>query len=181
VKVVETALPGVLLLEPRVHQDARGFFLESYNRRTFGEATGLDIDFVQDNQVFSVRNVLRGLHYQLRQPQGKLVVVLAGEIFDAAVDVRRSSPTFGKCVATTLSGGAHRMLWVPAGFAHGYLVLSEHAIVLYKTTDYYAPEHERTILWNDPALGIRWPLEGAPIVSDKDRRAPPFSSADLFD
>jgi len=181
VKVVATELPGVLLLEPRVHQDARGFFLESYNRRTFGEATGLDIDFVQDNQVFSVRNVLRGLHYQIRQPQGKLVVVLAGEIFDAAVDVRRSSPTFGKCVATTLSGGAHRMLWVPAGFAHGYLVLSEHAIVLYKTTDYYAPEHERTILWNDPALGIRWPLEGAPIVSDKDRRAPPFSSADLFD
>jgi len=182
VKVVETGLPGVLLLEPRVHQDARGFFLESYNRRAFREATGVATDFVQDNQSFSVRNVLRGLHYQLPPAaQGKLVHVVAGEIFDVVVDVRRSSPSFGKCVATTLSGGAHRMLWVPAGFAHGYLVLSEHAIVLYKTTDYYAPEHERTILWNDPALGIRWPLEGAPIVSDKDRRAPPFSSADLFD
>ena len=179
-KVVATELPGVLLLEPRVHQDERGFFLESHNRRTFRDATGLDLDFVQDNQVFSVRNVLRGLHYQIRQPQGKLVAVMAGEIFDVAVDVRRSSPTFGKCVVTTLSGGGHRMIWVPAGFAHGYLVLSEHAIVFYKTTDYYAPEHERTILWNDPALGIRWPLEGAPIVSDKDRRAPPFSSADLI-
>jgi dTDP-4-dehydrorhamnose 3,5-epimerase len=181
VKVIKTEIPDVLLLEPRVYQDERGFFLESYNRRTFRDATGLDVDFVQDNQVFSVRNVLRGLHYQLRQPQGKLVAVIAGEIFDVAVDVRRSSPTFGKCVATTLSGGAHRMIWVPAGFAHGYLVLSEHAIVAYKTTDYYAPEHERAILWSDTALGIRWPLEGQPIVSDKDRRAAPFRSADLFD
>ena len=179
-KVTPTALPEVLLLEPRVHQDERGFFLESYNRRTFREATGLEVDFVQDNQSFSVRNVLRGLHYQIRQPQGKLVVVLAGEIFDAAVDVRRSSPTFGKCVATTLSGGAHRMLWVPAGFAHGYLVLSEHAIVLYKTTDYYAPEHERTILWNDPALDIKWPLTGAPVLSDKDANARPFAEAETF-
>src|SRR6185436_12895805 len=144
VKVVQTELPGVLLLEPRVYQDERGFFLESYNRRTFRDATGNDIDFVQDNQVFSVRNVLRGLHYQIRQPQGKLVAVLAGEIFDVAVDLRRSSPTFGKWLGTTLTGGSHRMIWVPAGFAHGYLVLSEHAIVMYKTTDFYAPAQERT-------------------------------------
>ena len=180
-KVVATELPGVLLLEPRVHQDARGFFFESYNRRAFREATGLEVDFVQDNQSFSVRNVLRGLHYQIRQPQGKLVHVLAGEIFDVVVDLRRSSPTFGKCVATTLSGGAHRMLWVPAGFAHGYLVLSEHAIVLYKTTDYYAPEHERTILWNDPALGIRWPIEHDPVLNEKDARGAAFAAAELFD
>jgi len=180
-KVAHTEIPDVLVLEPKIFTDARGFFLESYNRRTFKEATGVDAQFVQDNQSFSVRNVLRGLHYQIRQPQGKLVQVLAGDIYDVVVDLRRRSPTFGKWTSAQLSGGTHRMLWVPAGFAHGYLVLSEHAIVLYKTTDYYAPEHERTILWNDPALGIRWPLEGAPIVSDKDRRAPPFSSADLFD
>lgn len=180
-KVVKTGIPEVLLLEPRVHQDERGFFLESYNRRTFRQATGLEADFVQDNQSFSVRNVLRGLHYQVRQAQGKLVAVMAGEIYDVAVDLRRRSPTFGKWVGTTLSGGGHRMLWIPDGFAHGYLVLSEHAIVLYKTTDFYAPEHERTILWNDAELAIRWPLQEAPIVSDKDRRATPFRSADLFD
>jgi dTDP-4-dehydrorhamnose 3,5-epimerase len=181
VKVIRTEIPDVLLLEPRVHQDERGFFLESYNRRTFNDATGLDIDFVQDNQSFSVRNVLRGLHYQVRQPQGKLVHVVAGDIFDVAVDVRRSSPTFGKWVGITLTGGGHRMIWIPAGFAHGYLVLSEHAIVFYKTTDFYAPEHERTILWSDPELAIRWPLGATPIVSDKDRRAPALGSADLFD
>ena len=180
-KVIPTEIPEVLLLEPRVHQDERGFFLESYNRRTFNDATGLDIDFVQDNQSFSVRNVLRGLHYQVRQPQGKLVHVVAGEIFDVAVDVRRSSPTFGKWVGITLTGGGHRMIWMPAGFAHGYLVLSEHAIVSYKTTDFYAPKHERTILWSDPGLAIRWPLGATPIVSDKDRRAPALGSADLFD
>jgi dTDP-4-dehydrorhamnose 3,5-epimerase len=180
-KVWPSDIPDVLLLEPRVHQDERGFFLESYNRRTFEQATGLDIEFVQDNQSFSVRNVLRGLHYQILQPQGKLIQVMAGEIFDVAVDLRRSSPTFGKWVGTTITGGGHRMVWIPQGFAHGYIVLSEHAIVFYKTTDYYAPEHERTILWNDPGLGIRWPLEAEPIVSDKDRRAPPFRSADLFD
>jgi dTDP-4-dehydrorhamnose 3,5-epimerase len=181
VKVIRTEIPDVLLLEPRVHQDERGFFLESYNRRTFNDATGLDIYFVQDNQSFSVRNVLRGLHYQVRQPQGKLVHVVAGEIFDVAVDVRRSSPTFGKWVGITLTGSGHRMIWIPAGFAHGYLVLSEHAIVFYKTTDFYAPEHERTILWSDPGLAIRWPLGAMPIVSDKDRRAPALGSADLFD
>jgi dTDP-4-dehydrorhamnose 3,5-epimerase len=180
-KVWPSDIPEVLLLEPRVHQDERGFFLESYNRRTFEQATGLSVEFVQDNQSFSVRNVLRGLHYQILQPQGKLIQVMAGEIFDVAVDLRRSSPTFGKWIGVTLAGGSHRMLWIPQGFAHGYIVLSEHAIVLYKTTDYYAPEHERTILWNDPALGIKWPLEGEPIVSDKDRRATPFRTADHFD
>jgi dTDP-4-dehydrorhamnose 3,5-epimerase len=181
VKVVETELPGVLLLEPRVHQDARGFFFESYNRRAFREATGVEVDFVQDNQSFSVRNVLRGLHYQIRQPQGKLVHVLAGEIFDVVVDLRRSSPTFGKWLGTPISGGGHRMIWIPAGFAHGYLALSEHAIVFYKTTDFYAPQHERTVLWNDPELAVRWPLEGAPIVSEKDQRGGAFRSADCFD
>jgi dTDP-4-dehydrorhamnose 3,5-epimerase len=180
-KVWPSDIPDVLLLEPRVHQDERGFFLESYNRRSFQQATGLDVEFVQDNQSFSVRNVLRGLHYQILQPQGKLIQVMAGEIFDVAVDLRRSSPTFGKWIGVTLTGGAHRMLWIPQGFAHGYIVLSEHAIVFYKTTDFYAPEHERTILWNDESLGIRWPLEGEPIVSDKDRRASPFRSAELFD
>ena len=180
-KVTATDIPEVLILEPRVHQDERGFLLESYNRRTFEGATGLSVDFVQDNTSFSVRNVLRGLHYQIRQPQGKLVQVMAGEIFDVALDLRRSSPTFGKCTGTTISGGGHRMVWIPPGFAHGYIVLSEHAIVFYKTTDYYSPEHERAILWSDPALGLRWPLDGDPIVSDKDRRAPPLRSAELFD
>jgi len=181
VKVVRTDLPEVLLLEPRVYQDERGFFLESYNKRTFRDATGLDVDFVQDNQSFSVRNVLRGLHYQVRQPQGKLAHVMAGDIFDVAVDLRRGSPTFGKWTGVTLSGGGHRMMWVPAGFAHGYLVLSEHAIVFYKTTDFYAPQHERTVLWNDPDLAIRWPLMAEPTVSDKDRRAPRLQSADVFE
>ena len=179
-KVTRTDLPGVLLLEPRVFQDERGFFLESYNRRTFRDATGVDVEFVQDNQSFSVRNVLRGLHYQVRQPQGKLVYVAAGEIFDVAVDLRRSSPTFGKWAATTLTGAGHRMIWIPAGFAHGYLVLSEHAIVAYKTTDFYAPEHERSVVWNDPALAISWPLAGEPIMSEKDRRAPRLQSAEHF-
>jgi dTDP-4-dehydrorhamnose 3,5-epimerase len=171
----------VLLLEPRVYQDERGFFLETYNQRTFKDATGLDVQFVQDNQSFSIRNVLRGLHYQIRQAQGKLVQVMAGEIFDVAVDLRRSSSTFGKWIGVTLSASERRMVWIPQGFAHGYVVLSEHAIVLYKTTDFYAPQHERTIAWNDAALGIRWPLQGEPIVSDKDRRSSSFRSADLFD
>ena len=179
-QAIPTDLPGVLLLEPKIFGDARGFFLESYNKRTFSEVTGLDVDFVQDNQSFSVRNVLRGLHYQTRQAQGKLVHVMAGEIFDVAVDLRRSSPTFGKWVGVTITGGGHRMIWIPAGFAHGYIVLSEHAIVFYKTTDYYAPEHERTIVWNDPGLAIRWPLEGEPIVSDKDRRGSLLKVADTY-
>jgi dTDP-4-dehydrorhamnose 3,5-epimerase len=181
VKVTRTEIDDVLVLEPRVHQDARGFFLESYNRRAFREATGLEVDFVQDNTAFSVRNVLRGLHYQVRQAQAKLVQVMAGEIFDVAVDLRRASPSFGKWVGTTLTGGSHHMMWIPEGFAHGYLVLSEHAIVFYKTTAFYAPEHERTVLWNDPQLGIRWPLGGEPIVSDKDRAGLPLGSAQVFD
>jgi len=179
-KVTRTDVADVLVFEPRVHQDARGFFLESYNRRAFKEATGLDIKFVQDNTSFSVRNVLRGLHYQIRQPQGKLIQVMAGEIFDVAVDLRRGSPTFRKWVGVTITGGGHRMVWIPEGFAHGYLVLSEHAIVLYKTTDYYAPEHERSILWNDAELGIRWPLEGEPTVSNKDRRGGLLRAAEVF-
>jgi dTDP-4-dehydrorhamnose 3,5-epimerase len=181
VKVFPTEIPDVLMLEPKVHQDERGFFLECYNRRTFNELTGMKVEFVQDNESFSVRNVLRGLHYQIRQPQGKLIQVMAGEVFDVAVDLRRSSSTFGKWVGVTISGGTHRMLWIPPGFAHGFLVLSEHAIMLYKTTDYYAPEHERTIVWSDPSLNIRWPLEAKPIVSDKDRRGAALGSAELFD
>jgi dTDP-4-dehydrorhamnose 3,5-epimerase len=181
VKVFPTEIPDVLMLEPKVHQDERGFFLECYNRRTFNELTGIKVEFVQDNESFSVRNVLRGLHYQIRHPQGKLIQVMAGEVFDVAVDLRRSSSTFGKWVGVTISGGTHRMLWIPPGFAHGFIVLSEHAIMLYKTTDYYAPEHERTIVWSDPSLNIRWPLEAKPIVSDKDRRGVALGSAELFD
>ena len=180
-KATPTRLPEVLILEPRVFEDPRGFFFESYNRRSFKAATGVDPQFVQDNQSFSVRNVLRGLHYQVRQPQGKLITVLAGEIFDVAVDLRRSSPTFGKWASATLSGGTHRAIWIPPGFGHGFLVLSEHALVQYKASDYYAPEHERTVLWNDPELAIAWPLEGDPIVSDKDQRGARLGSADLFD
>ena len=180
-KVTSTAIPEVVLLEPKVFSDPRGFFFESYNRRSFREATGLDVEFVQDNQSFSVRNVLRGLHYQVRQAQGKLIAVAAGDIFDVAVDLRRGSPTFGRWAAATLSGGTHRAIWIPPGFAHGFLVLSEHALVHYKATDYYAPEHDRTVLWNDSDLAISWPLEGEPIVSDKDRRGERFAAADRFD
>ena len=180
-KVAHTEIPDVLVLEPKIFTDARGFFLESYNRRIFKEATGVDAQFVQDNQSFSVRNVLRGLHYQIRQPQGKLVQVLAGDIYDVVVDLRRRSPTFGKWTSAQLSGGTHRMLWVPAGFAHGFLVCSEHAIVQYKVTDYYAPQHERTVLWNDHQLGINWPLQGEPLINEKDARGRDFRSAELFD
>ncbi len=179
-KLTPTEIPEVLVLESRVFSDERGFFVESYNRRKFKEATGLDVDFVQDNQSFSVRNVLRGLHYQIRQPQGKLVQVHAGEIFDVVVDLRRSSPTFKKWTGTNLSAGTHRMLWVPPGFAHGFLVLSEHAIVQYKATDFYAPEHERVLHWNDPKLNIRWPLEAAPLLSPRDAQGARLAEADLF-
>jgi dTDP-4-dehydrorhamnose 3,5-epimerase len=179
-KVSRTRIPDVCLLEPRVFEDPRGFFFESYNRRSFKEATGLDPDFVQDNQSFSVRNVLRGLHYQLRQPQGKLIMALVGEIFDVAVDLRRSSPTFGKWTSATLSGGTHRALWIPPGFAHGFIVLSEQALIHYKASNYYAPEHERTVIWNDPDLAIAWPLEGEPILADKDRRGVPLKAAETF-
>jgi len=180
VKVERSSIADVLLLEPEVFGDARGFFFESYNRRAFARETGIDVEFVQDNHSRSSKNVLRGLHYQLRQPQGKLVRVTAGEIWDVAVDLRRGSPSFGRWAAATLSAESRRMLWVPAGFAHGFLVLSELAEVLYKTTDYYAPEHERSLLWNDPALAIAWPLAGEPVMTDKDRRGTPLASAETY-
>jgi dTDP-4-dehydrorhamnose 3,5-epimerase len=178
--VVRTEIPEVLVLEPRVFGDERGFFFESLNRRVFEEKTGIRTDFVQDNHSRSRKGVLRGLHYQIRQPQGKLVRVVVGEVFDVAVDVRRNSPTFGKWTGINLSAENKRMLWVPAGFAHGFLVLSESADVLYKATDYYAPEHERCVLWNDPAIGIRWPLEGEPLLAQKDRSGVPLNQAEVF-
>lgn len=181
-KALGTAIPEVLLLEPRVFGDARGFFMESYNRRTFAELTGVNADFVQDNHSRSAKGVLRGLHYQIRQPQGKLVRVVSGAVFDVAVDLRRSSPTFGRWVGEVLSAENRRQLWVPAGFAHGFLVLSETAEFLYKTTDYYAPEHERCIAWNDPELNVVWPLEGAvPSLSAKDAQGLSFRDAEFFD
>lgn len=179
-KVIRTDIPEVLILEPKVFGDQRGWFFESYNRRAFREATGLDVEFVQDNHSRSAKNVLRGLHYQIRQPQGKLVRVVAGEIWDVAVDLRRSSPTFGKWAGLTLSAEAKRAAWVPAGFAHGFLVMSESAEVQYKTTDYYAPEHERVLLWNDPGLGIQWPLAGEPVMNDRDRRGAPLAQAETY-
>jgi dTDP-4-dehydrorhamnose 3,5-epimerase len=179
-KVERASIPDVLLLEPKVFGDARGFFFESYNRRSFAAATGLDVEFVQDNQSRSRRNVLRGLHYQVRQAQGKLVRVASGEIWDVAVDLRRSSPSFGRWVGAKLDAESHRMMWIPPGFAHGFIALSEQADVLYKATDYYAPEHERTLLWNDPALAISWPLAGEPVLADKDRRGTPLSAAETF-
>jgi len=180
VKVIRTEIPDVLVLEPKVFGDARGFFLESYNKRAFRDATGLDVEFVQDNHSSSRRGVLRGLHYQIRQAQGKLVRVIAGEVFDVAVDLRRSSASFGKSVAFNLDAASKRSAWIPPGFAHGFLVLSEQAEFLYKTTDYYAPEHERVLLWNDPALGIRWPLQGEPVLAERDRRGASLKSAETF-
>lgn len=178
--VQATALPGVLAIEPRVFGDARGFFFECYNARAFAAATGIDAAFVQDNHSRSAKNVLRGLHYQIRQPQGKLVRVTAGEIFDVVVDLRKSSPTFGQWISTVLSGENKRMFWIPPGFAHGFLVVSEFAEVLYKTTDYWAPEHERCIAWDDPQLNIRWPLPGEPILSAKDQKGTAFAAAEVF-
>ena len=172
-----------MVLSPKVFGDARGFFLESYNRRAFAAATGADPEFVQDNHSRSARGVLRGLHYQLRQPQGKLVRVAAGAVFDVAVDIRRGSPTFGRWVGVELTAENQRQLWVPAGLAHGFVVLSESADFLYKTTDYYAPEHERCIAWDDPAIGIAWPLAAhgihAPLLSAKDRAGLPLAQAEL--
>ena len=178
--ITPTALPDVLLIEPKVFGDARGFFFESYNRRTFAEAAGLDVDFVQDNHSRSAQGVLRGLHYQIQQPQGKLVRVVAGAVFDVAVDIRKTSPTFGQWVGIELSAENKKMVWVPPGFAHGFLVLSEVAEFLYKTTDYYAPSHERTIAWNDPDIGIAWPLAGAPLLSAKDQAAVELKAAEVF-
>ncbi|HMM47703.1 MAG TPA: dTDP-4-dehydrorhamnose 3,5-epimerase [Thiobacillaceae bacterium] len=180
-KATPLAIPDVVRLEPQVYGDARGFFFESYNQAKFNAAIGRKVNFVQDNHSRSAKNVLRGLHYQIRQPQGKLVRVVQGEVFDVAVDIRRSSPTFGKCVGEILSAENKRHLWVPEGFAHGFIVLSDSAEVLYKTTDYYAPEHERGIAWNDPELAIAWPIEGEPALSAKDAKGASFASAELFD
>ncbi len=179
-RAVATALPGLLMLEPEVFGDDRGFFYESYNKRAFRDATGLDLEFVQDNHSRSARGVLRGLHYQIRQPQGKLVRCTAGEVFDVVVDLRRSSPTFGRWHACTLSAQNKHMLWVPPGFAHGFIVTTDHAEFLYKTTDYWAPEHERTLAWNDPTLAIPWPLTGEPILSAKDRAGVPLDRAEVY-
>ena len=179
-----TAIEGVFVLEPKVFGDARGFFMESYNRHAFHEATGLDIDFVQDNHSRSRKGVLRGLHYQIQQPQGKLVRVTSGAVFDVAVDIRRGSSTFGCWVGVELSADNHRQLWVPPGMAHGFVVLSDSADFLYKTTDYYAPQFERSIAWNDPTIGIDWPLAAhgitEPLLSDKDRAGLPLAQAEVF-
>jgi dTDP-4-dehydrorhamnose 3,5-epimerase len=180
VNVVTTEIPGILILEPRVFGDERGFFFESFNERVFAEKTGLKRRFVQDNHSRSARHVLRGLHYQIRQPQGKLVRVAAGEVFDVAVDLRRASPTFGKWAGFVLSAENKRMMWIPEGFAHGFLVLSEYAEFLYKTTDYYAPEHERTIVWNDPDIAIRWPATSDPVLAAKDRAGKRLTEAEVF-
>lgn len=175
------AIPDVVLIEPKVFGDARGFFFESFNQRAFNEATGTDHDFVQDNHSRSACGVLRGLHYQVQQPQGKLVRVVRGAVFDVAVDIRKGSPTFGQWVGEELSEDNHRQLWVPPGFAHGFLVLSETAEFLYKTTDYYAPAHERCIIWNDPSIGIAWPDIGAnPLLSAKDQQGLALENAEVF-
>lgn len=179
-KILPTEIPDVLVIEPRVFQDERGFFYESYNQKAFTEKTGIDAHFAQDNHSCSKQDVLRGLHYQIQQPQGKLIRAIAGTIQDVAVDIRKSSPTFGQWVSCILSAENKRLLWIPPGFAHGFLVLSETAEVLYKTTDYYAPQHERCILWNDPNLAIDWKIATTPIVSAKDKVGQPFKTAEVF-
>jgi dTDP-4-dehydrorhamnose 3,5-epimerase len=178
-QVTPTAIADVKLIEPKVFGDARGFFFESYNRRAFASA-GIDAEFVQDNHSRSRRGVLRGLHYQIQRAQGKLVRVIAGIVFDVAVDLRRSSPTFGRHIAIQLSAANQKMLWVPPGFAHGFLVISDEAEFLYKTTDYWYAEHERTLLWNDPALAIDWPLDGTPVMAPRDAAGTPLVSADTY-
>jgi dTDP-4-dehydrorhamnose 3,5-epimerase len=180
VNVIPTAIPDVLIIEPKEFGDERGFFFESFNRRQFAELIGRNVDFVQDNHSRSAKNVLRGLHYQIQQPQGKLVRVVQGAVFDVAVDMRRSSPTFGQYAAVELSAENKRMLWVPEGFAHGFVVVSDTAEFLYKTTDYWAPEFERSIAWNDPAIGIQWPIQGEPILSAKDQQAKALAEAEHF-
>lgn len=178
--VIQTIIPDVLIIEPKVFGDERGFFLESFNEQTFREKTGVTTQFVQDNHSRSAKNVLRGLHYQAKQTQGKLVRVVLGEVYDVAVDIRRSSPTFGQWMGCLLSEANKRQLWIPPGFAHGFVVLSETADCLYKTTDYYAPEHERSILWNDPRLGIDWKIKDKPVLSAKDRAGIPLEEAEVF-
>ena len=179
-KIIETSIPDVLIIEPKVFGDERGFFYESFNAAAFEAAKGLKRQFVQDNHSKSQRVVLRGLHYQIQQPQGKLVRVVAGEVFDVAVDLRRSSPSFGRWTGVLLNAENKRQLWIPEGFAHGFVVLSETAEFLYKTTDYYAPEHERSLLWNDPELGIDWPLDTPPQLSAKDQAGKLLRDAELF-
>lgn len=178
-KVIPTTIPDVLLLEPKVFGDDRGFFYESWNKRTFA-ALGIDVDFVQDNHSKSQKNVLRGLHYQIEHAQGKLVRVIAGEVYDVAVDMRRSSPSFGQWVGFTLSAADKRMAWIPPGFAHGFCVTSDSAEFLYKTTDYWSPPHERTLLWNDPQLAIPWPLTAEPLLAGKDAAGRPLAEAETF-
>jgi dTDP-4-dehydrorhamnose 3,5-epimerase len=179
-KILPTEIPDVLILEPRIFEDDRGFFYESYNEKLFAEKTGVTTHFVQDNHSCSVKNVLRGLHYQIQQPQGKLVRVVVGEVFDVAVDLRKSSSTFGQWVGCFLSAENKRQFWIPEGFAHGFLVLSEVAEFLYKTTNYYAPQYDRTLLWNDFDLAIDWPLKGDPILSAKDQAGQPLKTAEVF-
>lgn len=179
-QLITTTIPDVVIIEPKVFGDDRGFFFESFNERVWRELTGVEVNFVQHNHSRSARNVLRGLHYQIRQPQGKLVRVISGEVFDVAVDIRRGSPTFGRWFGSYLSSENKRQMWVPAGFAHGFCVTSDYAEFLYLTTDYWAPEHERCIAWDDPDLGIAWPLAEEPLVSAKDREGKPFKDADLF-
>ncbi|MDB9415008.1 dTDP-4-dehydrorhamnose 3,5-epimerase [Microcystis aeruginosa] len=179
-KVIPTEIPDVLIIEPQVYGDDRGFFLESFNQKDFREKTGVNTTFVQDNHSMSLKNVLRGLHYQIPNPQGKLVRVVSGSVFDVAVDARKSSPTFGQWVSCVLSAENKRIFWVPEGFAHGFLVLSERAEFLYKTTNYYYPQYEKTILWNDADLGIDWPLDTPPILSPKDQAGQPFKSVEVF-
>ncbi len=179
-KATRLSIPDVVLLDPTVFGDARGYFYESYNQRVFRDLTGLDPTFVQDNHSRSVKGVLRGMHYQIKQTQAKLVRVLSGEVYDVVVDVRKSSPTFGRWIGEILSAENRRELWIPGGFAHGFLVLSEAAEFFYKATDYWAPEHERAIAWNDPAIGIAWPLDGTPIISAKDGQAVKLAQAEIF-
>ena len=179
-KVIPTEIPDVLIIEPQVYGDDRGFFLESFNQKDFREKTGVNTTFVQDNHSMSLKNVLRGLHYQIPNPQGKLVRVVNGSVFDVAVDARQSSPTFGQWVGCILSAENKRIFWVPEGFAHGFLVLSDRAEFLYKTTNYYYPQYEKTILWNDADLGIDWPLKTPPILSPKDQAGQPFKSVEVF-
>ena len=179
-KIIRSAISDVFIIEPRVFSDERGFFFESFNEKKWIEETGVNLKFVQDNHSKSAYSVLRGIHYQIQQPQGKLVRVVSGEVFDVAVDLRKSSPSFGKWVGERLSADNHRQLWVPPGFGHGFVVLSETAEFLYRTTDYWAPEHERTIIWNDPDLAIDWPIDVAPVLSSKDEKGTAFLAADLY-
>ncbi|MBC3810591.1 MULTISPECIES: dTDP-4-dehydrorhamnose 3,5-epimerase [Undibacterium] len=180
-KAIPTNLPEVMIIEPKVFGDERGFFFESFNAKKFAELTGVDVEFVQDNHSLSAKNILRGLHYQIKQAQGKLVRVVTGEVFDVAVDIRKSSPRFGQWTGVVLSAENQRQLWIPPGFAHGFVVLSDKAEFLYKTTDYWAPEYERSLQWNDPAIGIEWPIQGEPVMSAKDQQGKLLADAEVFE